>query len=109
MNDGIPKRRGGNARNNRTTFPAKQKRQAEAKVRQEARAKRSPQDQLKVLDQLFGKGAGAAKERAKLLAMIKTEVVAQVAKKLEPLNVAAIKTESPKSKYNDRKQARNRA
>lgn len=41
------------------------------KLNQEARAKRSPEEQLDVLDKKLGKGIGAKKERAKLLAQIK--------------------------------------
>jgi len=39
-------------------------------ARQEAAAKRTPQEQLKRLDMMFGKGKGATKERAKLAARI---------------------------------------
>lgn len=41
-------------------------RQKAALVRQEARSKLSPQEQLAVLDGRFGEGVGATKERAKL-------------------------------------------
>ena len=38
----------------------------EASIRAEARAKRTPKQQLKHLDRLLGKGKGATKERARL-------------------------------------------
>lgn len=43
-----------------------------ANERQEARAKRTPQEQLKRLDEMLGEGKGAAKERARLEAAIKS-------------------------------------
>jgi len=36
----------------------------------EERAKRTPQQQIERLDQMFGKGSGATKERAKLAKQI---------------------------------------
>ena len=42
----------------------------EAEVRQEARNKRTSQQQLKVLDDKLGKGVGAKKERTRLLKLI---------------------------------------
>ena len=41
-----------------------------AEVRQGERSKRSPEQQLQLLDKRLGKGVGASKERAKLLAQI---------------------------------------
>jgi hypothetical protein len=41
-------------------------RRGHARARQETRAKRTPQEQLAILDARFGKGGGAAKERARL-------------------------------------------
>lgn len=49
-----------------------QKQQIATKNR-EARDKRSPQEQLRILDQRLGKDQGAQKERARLLAMIKEQ------------------------------------
>lgn len=44
----------------------KHTRQLEAKQRAEQRAARTPQQQLKRLDERFGKGRGAVRERARL-------------------------------------------
>lgn len=44
----------------------KAKRQKEAKARQETRNKRSPREQLDLLDKRFGRGVGAKKERNRL-------------------------------------------
>jgi len=41
-----------------------------AEVRQGERLERSPEQQLQLLDKRLGKGVGASKERAKLLAQI---------------------------------------
>lgn len=49
---------------------SKNDRQESAGVRQEKRDKRSPLQQLIVLDKRLGKGQGATKERAKLLALL---------------------------------------
>jgi hypothetical protein len=51
----------------------KQRRIDGAVERQELRAKRSPEDQLKRLDALLGEGVGAVKERAKLQKLINKE------------------------------------
>lgn len=55
--------RGGNARNGKTTFPNVVARQERAKARQEISSKRTPEEQLKLLD---AAGLVATKERAKL-------------------------------------------
>ncbi len=58
--------------------------QAQAKERQEAASKRTPEEQLARLDELLGKGQGAKKERAKLQARIekaKKEAQEEVARK----------------------------
>lgn len=44
----------------------KQEKREESEARQEARAKRSDQDQIQRLDTMFGKGCGAKRERARL-------------------------------------------
>lgn len=56
--------------------------QQEAVKRQAVRDKRSPSDQLNVLDNIFGKGLGATKERNKLNNIInkKMEVVNETGK-----------------------------
>ena len=48
------------------THPRFSSRQGSAKKLQEARAKRTDQQQLNRLDKMFGKGKGAEKERARL-------------------------------------------
>lgn len=55
--------RGGNLRNGKTTFPHVVARQERAKARLEISSKRTPEEQLKLLD---AAGLVAAKERAKL-------------------------------------------
>jgi len=67
------KRRGGNIRNGRTTFPGAQRRQEAAKLRQEATSKLTPQERLARLDAAFGPGQGAQKERAKLAKLIQAQ------------------------------------
>lgn len=44
----------------------KEDKREEAKKRKENRRRKSPKDQLAKLDQLFGKGQGAKKERIRL-------------------------------------------
>ena len=44
----------------------KETRQAEAEVRQEDRAKRTPSEQIAKLDKKLGEGSGAKKERKRL-------------------------------------------
>lgn len=59
---------------NREAWDAKQNRKLETVQRnKDARAKRTPEEQLKVLDERLGKGQGAKKERERLLAQIKQE------------------------------------
>ena len=48
----------------------KEDRRRRATERQETRAKRTPQEQLRDLDERFGEDKGAAKERARLKALI---------------------------------------
>jgi hypothetical protein len=55
----------------------KDDRRRRANERQEARAKRTPQEQLRILDERFGEGKGAAKERVRLVALIEAEERAQ--------------------------------
>lgn len=55
------------------THPQRTHRQESAKKCQEARAKRTAQQQLNHLDKLLGGGKGAKKERAKLKARIKKQ------------------------------------
>ena len=56
-------------------------RRGRAIERQEARAKRTPQQQLQLLDDRFGEGKGAAKERARLKALIEAAEQAKLAEK----------------------------
>jgi len=50
----------------------KENKRAGAIQRQEARASRTPQEQLKRLDAMFGEGKGARRERARLMASLLT-------------------------------------
>ena len=49
----------------------RKERQSSAKERKQRREKRSPQEQLALLDRRLGKGVGARKERARLKKLIK--------------------------------------
>lgn len=51
----------------------KEYRQEKAAQLAEARAKRSPQEQIAILDKRLGKGKGAKKERARLKAEMKKQ------------------------------------
>lgn len=63
-----------------TNFPGrKQKRIEEGEVRKAERAKRTPQEQIAMLDRMFGVGKGAARERARLLRGIEAAVFAEEA------------------------------
>lgn len=59
----------------------KDDRRKRAMERQEARAQRTPQEQLRILDERFGEGRGAAKERAKLKARIEASEQAKQAER----------------------------
>ncbi len=48
----------------------KTEKQQDASDRHAERAARSPAEQLRLLDQRFGKGVGATKERARLIARV---------------------------------------
>tara|TARA_B100000029_G_scaffold371504_1_gene365457 strand:+ start:1190 stop:1396 length:207 start_codon:yes stop_codon:yes gene_type:complete len=52
---------------------ARESRRKRADSLTEERAKRSPQQQLELLDKRLGEGLGAKKERAKLQALINSE------------------------------------
>lgn len=58
-----------------------QERRDEAKARQEASDALSPEQRLSALDEKLGKGQGAVKERAKLLAAIEKIKQEKAAKK----------------------------
>lgn len=66
---------GGNVRNRRVTHPRVKARREAAKARQAESDKRTPEERLARLDAAFGKGKGAKKERAKLLAKIEAKLV----------------------------------
>ncbi len=59
----------------------KDDRRKRAVERQEERAKRTPQEQLMILDERFGEGKGAAKERARLKALIEAAEQAKQAER----------------------------
>lgn len=62
----------------RMNFPGRRKlRREEALERAQARSDRSHQEQLARLDRLFGKGKGAAKERARLAGEIEKAAAAK--------------------------------
>ncbi len=52
-----------------------------AEINAEERAKRSPQDQIALLDKRLGKGLGAAKERTRLAAKMMAKAVDAANKK----------------------------
>lgn len=59
----------------------KELKKQEAEKRQQNRDKRSPQDQVAVLDSKFGKDLGAKKERAKLISLLNKKEEKQQEKK----------------------------
>lgn len=56
----------------RLGFNGPEEKRHDATERQAERAKRTPQEQIAVLDRRLGTGQGAIKERARLTAQIKT-------------------------------------
>lgn len=66
----VKRHAGGNARNKRCTHPRKIERQEGAKARAAEYAKLTTQQKIDRLDVAFGKGVGAAKERAKLAKLL---------------------------------------
>lgn len=69
--------------------------QKEAKERQLERNKRSPKDQLAMLDSIFGKGLGAKKEREKINAILN--------KKIEKSSEPEAKSETKEKKSKNKK------
>lgn len=54
-----------------------------ANERQEARAKRTPQEQLMILDERFGEGKGAVRERARLTKLVKVSPASEAAAQMK--------------------------
>lgn len=71
MNNRRNNNRGGQIRHPNSTCRKQSERTEAAVSLAEERAKRSEEDQLKVLDKRLGKNKGAVKERARLKALIK--------------------------------------
>lgn len=95
--NGIRGTKGNNARNKRTTFPDVRRRQEAAAARKAVSDARPPQEQLVRLDQAFGVGVGAKKERAKLAArMAKKDTSATKEQKREKM-VEALKISKKKN------------
>lgn len=88
----------------------REQRQREAKLRQEASDKLTPQERITRLDNLFGVGLGATKERAKLQARIQ-RAAGEALMKATPqeLGEAAVKAAQKEPARNDRKARKARA
>lgn len=82
---------------NTANFPKnKERKRAEAKIRQETSDKLSPQQKLEKLDGLFGPGKGATKERIKLHQKIAQAEAPKHASKAQERREKALKEEKVK-------------
>jgi hypothetical protein len=77
-------------------------RRQQAAERQEARNKRSNLEQLKILDQKFGEGLGATRERLRLRSEIKTEKT-EVVKKEEKIKEPKFKVKKGQDPIKEKK------